>query len=235
MMIFLVVVNILLLIINVVLIALIIYNDKGLQLPRISFKKGTLSISRKHDIKDLQEDMQKVQSAIENIEKGRRNLVGNLQNAFDKINVNQRLLENRINEVKATFPKGHEYFYQDSFDRPEPQKNTHEVVLDITTPKEEKKEESIYLKNFKDGILIECKETDAQFTATKESDSQISFYFSGNAATALATRNATFDDVCELQEWHSNVRKIIMIKNGTAQFLSDGKWKVSKLAQIKCE
>ena len=61
------------------------------------------------------------------------------------------------------------------------------------------------------------------------------FCFCGDVATAIATKDATFADICELVNWNSRVQSITTIEEGQIKSYSEGKWSIVKPAKIKCE
>lgn len=94
---------------------------------------------------------------------------------------------------------------------------------------------SIFLKNFNKGIMKECSKTDAQYelglidahATTGE------YIFIGDINSALATKDATFEDICELLNWSMASKSCTTIEAGKAEKVIDGKWKVIKKAKVK--
>lgn len=94
---------------------------------------------------------------------------------------------------------------------------------------------SIFLKNFNKGIMKECSKTDAQYelglidahATTGE------YIFIGDINSALATKDATFEDICELLNWSMSSKSCTTIEAGKAEKVIDGKWKVIKKAKVK--
>lgn len=94
---------------------------------------------------------------------------------------------------------------------------------------------SLFLKNFNNGIMKECSKTDAQYelglidahATTGE------YIFIGDINSALATKDATFEDICELLNWSMSSKSCTTIEAGKAEKVIDGKWKVIKKAKVK--
>lgn len=222
---FLIIVNILLLLCNIFFIAVVILNKKGIRIPDIKLKKYTISLSggvEKEDYKAAIEETKREVSRVSNIQK---KLVPKIQEGFNHLSNTSKKLSSRIDAIENQLNQ------QEDKEAYMPEVPPVELIIDIPPVNESK----IYLKNFKEGILSECRESEAQFCSTNINDSQISFNFCGDMAAAIATKDATFDDVCELIGWQSNVRSLYPIADGTARKYSEGKWKVEKQAQIKCE
>ncbi|MGN0187829.1 MAG: hypothetical protein ACI392_08830 [Paludibacteraceae bacterium] len=125
------------------------------------------------------------------------------------------------------------------------------VILDLNTkvatapPKETKKEEkgtepvktafSIFLKNFNAGAMKECSASEAQYKLVLADAQSTSgeFSFAGDINSALATKDATFEDVCDLENWNMSSKSCSTIEKGKAEKIAEGKWKVVKKAKIK--
>lgn len=96
--------------------------------------------------------------------------------------------------------------------------------------------ETTYLRNFKNGILSECGENEAQYKITQKfGDSQAKFAFCGNESAAIATKDATFSEVCEVIGWSSQISHITNLEEGRIQMYSERKWKVITPAKVKCK
>lgn len=93
----------------------------------------------------------------------------------------------------------------------------------------------VFLRNFKDGIMKECSENEAQYRLILLNAQVASgeFTFVGNVGTAIATKDATFEYVCELSNWTSSAKSCTTIEKGQAEKVSGGKWKVTKKATIQ--
>jgi hypothetical protein len=83
--------------------------------------------------------------------------------------------------------------------------------------------------------MKECSKTDAQYelglidahATTGE------YIFIGDINSALATKDATFEDICELLNWSMSSKSCTTIEAGKAEKVIDGKWKVIKKAKVK--
>lgn len=94
---------------------------------------------------------------------------------------------------------------------------------------------SVYLKNFNEGIMKECVVDEAQYELLLQ-DKQSStgeFMFIGNIEAALATKDATFDYVCDLENWSMSSKSCETTENGKAEKMSDGKWRVVRKGKVK--
>lgn len=94
---------------------------------------------------------------------------------------------------------------------------------------------SVYLKNFNEGIMKECVVDEAQYELLLQ-DKQSStgeFMFVGNIEAALATKDATFDYVCDLENWSLSAKSCRTTENGKAEKMSDGKWRVVRKGKVK--
>lgn len=98
-----------------------------------------------------------------------------------------------------------------------------------------KKGVPLYLKNFNAGTMKECPATDAQYELILPDAQSLSgeFIFVGDINSALATKDATFDDVCDLENWSMSSKSCDTVEKGKAEKVSDGKWKVIKKAKVK--
>lgn len=105
------------------------------------------------------------------------------------------------------------------------------------TPVEQPKNVVLYLKNFKNGEMRECSKQESQYELhlNREDDSVGEFYFAGNPATAIATKDSTFAGVCDYDNWNTNSKTCHSVEKGRAQKISDGKWEATKKARVKCE
>ena len=94
---------------------------------------------------------------------------------------------------------------------------------------------SIYLKSFNAGIMRECNAADAQYRLTplNSESTRGEFVFVGDAASAIATKDATFEDICDLENWSMSAKSCTTIEKGQAEKVSDGKWKVSHKGRVK--
>lgn len=105
------------------------------------------------------------------------------------------------------------------------------------SPSESPKSVVVYLKNFKNGEMRECTKQESQYELhlNREDDSVGEFYFAGNPATAIATKDSTFAGVCDYDNWNTNSKTCHSVEKGRAQKISDGKWEATKKARVKCE
>ena len=94
---------------------------------------------------------------------------------------------------------------------------------------------SIYLKNFNAGTMKECPASDTQYELILPDAQSLSgeFTFVGDINSALATKDATFEDVCDLEKWSMSSKSCDTVEKGKAEKVSDGKWKVIKKAKVK--
>ncbi|MGN0187828.1 MAG: hypothetical protein ACI392_08825 [Paludibacteraceae bacterium] len=176
------------------------------------------------DVKHLKEDVNRIQNQI--------NVVPKVQEHLKKLYDSDSELEKRIVSLeKSAAKQKQQTAIVEKKTIPDPQPKIEPVRLII----ESQEPEVIYLKNFRDGILSECKESDAQFKVIQKSGTTASFRFCGDVATAIATKDATFADVCELIDWSNSVRSIKTIEDGQIRVYSEGKWSVIKPAKVKCE
>lgn len=98
-----------------------------------------------------------------------------------------------------------------------------------------KKGVPLYLKNFNAGTMKECTANDAQYELILPDAQSLSgeFTFVGDINSALATKDATFEDVCDLENWSMSSKSCDTVEKGKAEKVSDGKWKVIKKAKVK--
>lgn len=102
-------------------------------------------------------------------------------------------------------------------------------------PEVEEKSNTIYVKNFKKGVLKKCSKEEAQFCLIETQQELLAFEFCGNIEYAMANRDATFDGVCNL---HGNPNKAIKIVNenrGTVKSVASDRWQVVEMATVKFE
>lgn len=94
---------------------------------------------------------------------------------------------------------------------------------------------SIFLKNFNAGAMKECSAPDAQYELVlPDAQSTVGeFSFVGDINSALATKDATFEDVCDLENWSMSSKSCSTVERGKAEKIAEGKWKVSKKAKVK--
>ena len=90
----------------------------------------------------------------------------------------------------------------------------------------------VYLKNFNEGVMKECSQKEAQYALTLSNTQATSgeFEFIGNIDSALATKDATFDYVCELENWSMSATTI---GKGKVDKISEGKWRVTQKGKVK--
>lgn len=227
--------KVILVLLNLVLIAIIIIQHKGWFVEDKSHtrdtaldKSNSLEKYCTKEIKNMQSELKHLKEDIKNQAnifpkiqedlKKHYTIVDKLKQRIDYLEKQASLLENKslCNEEK----KGK---------IPQPKVDNTQLIIEKQEP------EVIYLKNFRDGILSECNEAEAQFKITQKIDSMAMFCFCGDVATALATKDATFADICELVNWNNRVRSITTIEEGQIKSYSEGKWSIIKPAKIKCE
>lgn len=172
------------------------------------------SSSNKKEIVDLTNRISRVESVVLTL-----NSKVSEASGFSKTEVSRG-----TQEVKTT-PKA-------NFDEPSQPK------LDVEPKSVEpslKKSVPLYLKNFNAGTMKECPVTDAQYELILPDAQSLSgeFTFVGDINSALATKDATFDDVCDLENWSMSSKSCATIEKGKAEKVSDGKWKVIKKAKVK--
>lgn len=102
-------------------------------------------------------------------------------------------------------------------------------------PKVEEKSNTIYVKNFKKGVLKKCSKEEAQFCLIETRQGLLGFEFCGNIEYAIANRDATFDGVCNLHGNPINATKIVNENRGTVKSVASDRWQVVEMASVKFE
>lgn len=180
------------------------------------------------EIKAIQAELKVLRNDLSKIQKNQKNVIPQINDNFVQLGKRVTSLEKRINRAEKSRSNTEKENEQTQSVVEAP------VCVKIEEPNS-RGEEPLYLKNFRDGLLMECTESDAQFKAIDVSDSKASFLFCGDVATAIATKDATFTGVCELIGWYNEARSLSMVSEGVVRPYSEGKWEVVKMAQIKCE
>lgn len=226
----------LLVIINLTLLAWIIFQNRDLIL---SFRKRSGRMGNddysfektvSKEIKSIQVELKSLRNDLTKTQKNQKSVVLQIQDYLNKLYKDVRGLSKKVSDVEKKVVKKEKTPVDDSIDEGAKMVDA-PVQFEIQIP--EKLNSPIYLKNFRDNILMECREEDAQFKTTEISDGQALFCFCGDVATAIATKDATFSGVCELVGWYNEAHSLSMIDNGIIKQYSEGKWEVVKLAKIK--
>lgn len=131
-----------------------------------------------------------------------------------------------------------------SKDTPAKPASIQEPLKEVKTEREESRKEDniqerigifIYLKNFNAGILKECVTNEAQYELILADKQAIAgeFSFVGDVNAAIATKDATFEDVCDLENWSTSAKSCTTSEKGKAEKMSDGKWRVVRKGKVK--
>lgn len=230
--------KVLLVLLNLALIAIIVWQNKDRFISDKPSSKGaypdksaSLDKSLSKDIKALQSELKRLREDINRVQKNQQNVVPKIQDYLKELYSTTNDLKKKVaslEKITAKLKAQQSEAVKESVPTP-----VKEIPVRLVI--ETKEPEVIFLKNFRDGILSECRESDAQFKITNQSGSIASFAFCGNVATAVATKDATFTDICELIGWNNNVRSLKTIEEGQIKVYSEGKWSVVKPAKIKCD
>jgi lipopolysaccharide biosynthesis regulator YciM len=231
--------KVILVLLNLVLIAIIIIQHKGWFVEDKSHTRDTAldksnSLGKHYtkEIKNMQSEIGRLREEVNRIQKNQTNVIPKIQEYLKKLYAIVDELNKRLDclEKQASLLKNKSSCREEKKGKiPQPTVEHTQLIIEKQEP------EVIYLKNFRDGILSECKEAEAQFKITQKIDSMAMFCFCGDVATAIATKDATFADICELVNWNSRVQSITTIEEGQIKSYSEGKWSIVKPAKIKCE
>lgn len=231
--------KIILILLNLALIAIVVIQNKDWFLGDKPSQKGaypdkntSADKALAKEIKNLQAEVKRLREDLNRVQKNQTNVVPKIQDYLKKLYDTTSAIDKRVVSLEKGAAKLKQ---QTSKVEKETTPSTQPKIEPVRLVIETQEPEVIYLKNFRDGILSECREADAQFKIVHKSGTTASFCFCGDVATAVATKDATFADVCELIGGNNSVRSIKTIEDGQVRVYSEGKWSVIKPARVKCE
>lgn len=90
-----------------------------------------------------------------------------------------------------------------------------------------------YVRPYRDGILVECKESDASYKLTLTSERDASFEFCGNIERAINNYDAVLKQYCELEGDRVSFSQYAKLSNGKVELREQGYWQVTFKLKMK--
>ena len=208
--------------------------SRNICIPPFTIFGHTFFINSSKDKRSLQSELDVLNKDVQRISRNQQKIVSQIQTHLNDLSKKLCNQVNRLDAIEQDFVHRESTKQESESIRSSIEDQSSSSPIEIVIEDQNQLNTPVYLKNFRDGIMTECKKADAQFLIKNMSDTKASFSFCGDVSAALATKDATFSDVCALMGWNNDVQSIVEISAGEVSKLSDGKWKVVKMALLKC-